>query len=105
MRQIIRHLPEDHPARAAREGLDFYSMSGCRDYLFHVQEHRFRLPEVAEMRDAAGLRLVRIGLKTGNREDFRRRFCDEADLMAWHSYEQEHPGWFGSMYEMRVARI
>ena len=26
---------------------DFYSLSGCRDLLFHVQEHRFQLPQIA----------------------------------------------------------
>ncbi len=104
LRRIIRHLPEDHPARAARDGLDFYSLSGCRDYLFHVQEHRFRLPAVADMIAAAGLRLTDIGLKHGDRADFKRRFGNESDLKAWHAYEEAHPGCFGSMYEMRLAR-
>ena len=105
LRQIIRQLPEDHPARAACDGLDFYSMSGCRDYLFHVQEHRFRLHEVAAMLAGAGLRLLDIGLKHGSRADFKRRFRDETDVMAWHAYEEEHPGCFGSMYEMRLAKL
>jgi hypothetical protein len=26
---------------------DFYSMSGCRDLLFNVMEHRFTIPEIA----------------------------------------------------------
>src|SRR5262249_4359341 len=27
--------------------LDFYSLSGCRDLLFNVMEHRFTIPEIA----------------------------------------------------------
>lgn len=104
LRQIIRGLPKDHPAAAARDGLDFYSMSGVRDYLFHVQEHRFRLPDVAAMLNAAGLRLEGIGLKKSDRQDFKRRFGSETDLMAWHVYEGAHPGCFGSMYEMRLVK-
>lgn len=104
LRRIIRRLPRDHPAAGARDSLDFFSLSGCRDYLFHVQEHRFRLPEVTAMLRAAGLRLVTIGLKSGDREEFRRGFGDETDLAAWHAYEEAHPGCFGSMYEMRLAK-
>ena len=26
---------------------DFFSTSGCRDLLFHVQEHRFTIPQIA----------------------------------------------------------
>ena len=57
-----------------------------------------------EMIAAAGLRLMDIGLKHGDRADFKRRFGTETDLKAWHAYEEARPGCFGSMYEMRLAR-
>ena len=28
---------------------DFYNMSDCRDLLFHVQEHRFNLPQIKKI--------------------------------------------------------
>ena len=34
---------------------DFFSTSGCRDLLFHVQEHRFSIPEIASFIAQNGL--------------------------------------------------
>jgi SAM-dependent methyltransferase len=42
--------------RRIRRLADFYSISGCRDLLFHVQERCYRLPEVAMLLAGAGLR-------------------------------------------------
>lgn len=36
--------------------------------------------------------------------EFMRWFGDEADLMAWHAYEEAHTGCFGFMYDMRLAK-
>ena len=35
------------PARGSPRSPDFYSTSACRDLLFHVQEHRLTLPQIA----------------------------------------------------------
>ena len=43
------------------QGEDFYSLSGCRDLLFHVQEHRFTLPQLAVL--LAGLGLSFLGFE------------------------------------------
>ena len=32
-----------------------YGMNECRDLLFHVEEHRYRLPQVKDMAAEAGL--------------------------------------------------
>src|SRR5262249_58549888 len=37
---------------------DFYSMSDCRDFLFHVQEHQFELPQIAAMLRDRGLTVL-----------------------------------------------
>jgi ubiquinone/menaquinone biosynthesis C-methylase UbiE len=103
-RQMILGLSDDHPAKAARNGQDFYSMSGCRDYLFHVMEHRLTLAQIDPMLRAAGLRLTRMGTKPEIGALFARSFTDAADLLQWHDFELQNPGCFGSMYEMHVAR-
>ncbi len=36
---------EEHFDKVIKSG-DFYSTSECRDLLFHVQEHRFTVPQV-----------------------------------------------------------
>ena len=40
---IVSLLP-DHPARGISERGNFYTLSECRDLIFHDQEHRFSLP-------------------------------------------------------------
>ena len=44
-------------ARVAR-GEDFYSLSGCRDLMFHVREHRFTLPRIAGLLADLGLAFI-----------------------------------------------
>ena len=37
---------------------DFYSLSDCRDLLFHVQEHGLTLPQIGDFIRASGQRLL-----------------------------------------------
>ncbi len=37
---------------------DFYTVSTCRDMLFHVQEHRFTIPRIQEVVKATGLKFL-----------------------------------------------
>ena len=46
-RQDILQLPEGEPARGVARHLDFFTVSECRDMLFHVQEHQLTLSEIA----------------------------------------------------------
>ena len=82
---------------------DFYSLSECRDLLFHAHEVQFSLPEVGELLGDAGLRL--LGLELGIAEveqGFRREHPDAAllDFDAWDAYERRHPESFRGMYQL-----
>lgn len=81
---------------------DFFSLSECRDLLFHVQEHRFTLMQVDEA--LAALRLKFIGFEISDPDTLRK--IDEAgaagrrpvSLHEWHKFELENPGTFSNMY-------
>ncbi len=82
---------------------DFYSMSGCRDLLFNVMEHRFTIPEIAAFLDDNGLSF--LGFEPFDDptvlEKFRKQFAgaaDEANLDQWHRFEADHPETFWGMY-------
>src|SRR5205085_8938522 len=47
-RERIFSLPPEHPARKVAGLRDFYSASGARDLILHVQEHRFTIPHLAK---------------------------------------------------------
>jgi len=84
-------------------GKDFYSMSGCRDLLFNVMEHRFTIPEIAAFLNDHDLSF--LGFEPFDDptviEKFQKRFpgaADEANLDQWHRFEADHPETFLGMY-------
>jgi SAM-dependent methyltransferase len=81
---------------------DFYTMSECRDLLFHVQEHHYTLPQLKE--NLRGLELTFIGFSLDSDiiKQYRQRFPDDisqADLDNWHIFELENPDTFTGMYQ------
>lgn len=95
-------------ARVARSE-DFYSMSGLRDLLFHVQERSFDLPAIGAMLEPLELRFIGFEFADGGAtvQRYRARFpADRAldDLGNWHRFEQEHPDTFARMYQFWVRR-
>ena len=87
---------------------DFFTTSACRDLLFHVQEHRFTLPRIAEIIERFGLEFLGFEFEDVSvRHRFRSRFGSgtiERSLEAWHEFEQEHPGTFRGMYQFWVMK-
>ncbi len=98
---------QDDPllARVAR-GEDFYSSSGCRDLIFHVQEQRFTLPRIASI--LAELDLEFIGFEWPDNDAparYRARYPDDralSDLANWHEFETSRPDTFVLMYQFWV---
>lgn len=87
---------------------DFWTTSDCRDLLFHVNEHRFTLPQISDMLRAA--KLAFLGVEFGNETD-RTRFLSALDspmavqdANALHRYEVEHPEVFGDTYRVWARR-
>lgn len=82
---------------------DFYSMSGCRDLLFHVQEHRFELPHIKQMLRELGLQFE--GFEFADSGMTLARYAgNPLDLDAWHAYERENPDTFARMYQFWVKK-
>ncbi len=102
-RRVILDLPPDHPASGVAGELDFYSLSGCRDLLFHAQECAVSIPEIGSWLRALELRFLGFELvdrQTG--EAYRRRFPQDGamtDLGLWDRFENERPDTFRTMYQ------
>lgn len=97
----------DSPLRPIAKFNDFFSMSECRDLLFHVQEHRFDLPAIETFLATAGVELVGFELAPPLRELYRRRFSNDAamtNLDHWHAIEQDRPDTFASMYQFWIVK-
>ncbi|MGY3582920.1 2-polyprenyl-3-methyl-5-hydroxy-6-metoxy-1,4-benzoquinol methylase/tetratricopeptide (TPR) repeat protein [Bradyrhizobium sp. USDA 4341] len=105
-RDIFREAEQWKPLIGAK---DFYSMSGCRDLLFNVMEHRLTIPEIAAFLNEHGLTFQ--GFEPFDDptvlEQFRKQFpgaADETNLDQWHRFEVDHPETFWDMYVFTVGK-
>ena len=86
---------------------DFCSTSGCRDLLFHVQEQRLTIPQIADFLADHGLAFIGFDLDHFTPQRYRARFPhDESmiDLASWDAFEREHPMTFSGMYQFWVQK-
>ena len=80
---------------------DFYTVSSCRDLVFHVHERRFTIPEVGGALAVAGLRLLGFEASREARARYRRTFPGDPNLRSLESlaeFERAHPEAFAGMY-------
>jgi SAM-dependent methyltransferase len=106
-RQDILALAPETPGRTVVESGDFYSMSGCRDLLFHVQEHQHTLPEIAAFLAEQGLQFLGFEIDRRVLAAYVERNPDDPaglDLERWHRFEVDHPGLFAAMYQFAVQK-
>ena len=95
------------PLRSLTRYPDFFSVSGCRDLIFHVQEHRFTVTQIKEFLDANRLAFVGFELDPGTLQDYRAKHRDDpamTDLECWDAFERDRPGTFASMYQFWCQR-
>ena len=82
---------------------DYYSLSGCRDLLFHENEIQFSLPEIAKIIESLNLKFIGFAnLMESTQKTFRKEFkssADYYDLRKWDVFEQKYPNTFISMYQ------
>lgn len=87
---------------------DFWTLSECRDLIFHVEEHRFTLPEIGAMLQACGLEFLGLQLERPlDRARFSAENPEPADVrsvIAWHAFETRHPITFGDTYRIWAKR-
>lgn len=102
-RAHVLALPPTAALARLRESEDFYSLSGCRDLVFHVQEHRYTPPQVGRLLDSAGLRLIGFDAPPEGQRLFREAFgstADALDLSRWDRLEERHPDLFAGMHHV-----
>jgi len=100
-RQELIQSGDPRPYASILESEDFFSLSACRDLLFHVQEQRMTLAEIARFTQSHNLRLLGFELDDAVLAAYRKRFPQDkaaTDLACWEAFEADHPGLFGGMY-------
>ena len=109
-RKAIMALPENNPAKAVIQRLDFYSASCCRDLIFHVQEHRYTLPEIKNILKKLNLEFLGFLLGPNSSEiiqHYTQKFPDDPamlNLENWNQFERQNPGTFIGMYQFWLQK-
>lgn len=86
---------------------DFFSISTCRDLLFHVQEFYVTLAEIDEYLRANNLTLLGFELSPSVLHAYRQRFPNDpaaTDIGQWQIFETERPDTFSGMYQFWVQK-
>lgn len=82
---------------------DFFSLSECRDLLFHVQEHRFTLPQIEAALQTLGLKFLGFEMQQQLAIGSFRKSNPGRDaltsLALWHEFELKNPDTFRGMYQ------
>lgn len=87
--------------------LDYYIMSGLRDFLFHTQERQFTLPEIGDILGEMNFEFIELNQFDSELKRYREKFPDDpsaTSLTNWHKYEEEYPDTFGRMYSFWCRR-
>jgi 2-polyprenyl-3-methyl-5-hydroxy-6-metoxy-1,4-benzoquinol methylase len=107
-RPAILDTMDDSVVRRFRTNVDFYSVSGCRDLLFHVQEHRFTVPQIAQAIEQLGLEFVGFdSLDLDAVAKYRARFPADRDMRSlanWDAFERDNPDTFPNMYQFWLRK-
>ena len=103
MRRMI--MRDDSRWKAITGFSDFYCMSGCRDLLFNVMEHRFAVSDIAEFLNDNKLTFLGFELPADVNERFQQQYQGRLlDLDCWQLFELNQPNTFRFMYQFTVSK-
>ena len=106
-REAIIKQNEDPLLHKVIHNYDFYSTSGTRDLIFHVQEHRFTITEISKILKNLNLEFVGFSNKL-NKEKYSQSFPDDKKNLSldnWNQFEINNPDEFNTMYQFWVRKI
>ena len=105
-RTTVMTSDQKHHQKILNSG-DFYSLSTLKDLLFHVQEHRFTIPQIQDCLSELGLEFC--GFEAGKTvTHFKLTNTgagDPYDLDRWQAYEEANPDAFARMYQFWCQKI
>jgi tetratricopeptide (TPR) repeat protein/SAM-dependent methyltransferase len=103
-RELMMKAPQTVLDDLLSPASDFWTLSECRDLLFHVQEHRFSLGEIGAMLTRCGFDFLGLELRRpSDRARFQEAFpTREAwrSWQVWQEFETRHPQTFGDTYRI-----
>ena len=104
-RNIILNQNNNLILRKIIQRTDFYSSSSVRDLIFHVQEHRFTIPQISKLLDELNLEFLGF-VNHSIKSKFLKSFSKDKilSLKQWNIFENKNPETFVGMYQFWVRR-
>jgi hypothetical protein len=98
---------EIHDVKQLSTSSDFFSLSEFRDLVFHVQEHRFTLPQIKNCLNELGIKFCGFEDKdiVSRFKKFHGEEVDICDLVLWHQFEERNPQAFAGMYQFWCQKL
>ncbi len=87
---------------------DFFSISNCRDLLFHVHEHRMTLTSIEAFLRENNLAFLGFEIEGDVLHAYKLRFPDDraaTNLGQWQIFENENPDTFFRMYQFWIQEV
>jgi Tfp pilus assembly protein PilF/SAM-dependent methyltransferase len=91
--------------QSLRYSYALYSMSDCRDLVFHAREEQLTLPQIDSFLKKFALRFIGFELDLRVLNEYRARFAEDSscsNLRNWASFEAENPDTFTGMYRFWI---
>lgn len=106
-RRMLRQADRECSLGSAVRMVDFYSLSECRDLLFHVHEHRMTLADIQEFLARNGLSFLGFDADMSVVREYKSRFPDDpaaTSLSNWQVFETDNPDTFVGMYQFWIQK-
>jgi len=105
-RDMMIRSDKDHH-RQITKSPDFYSFSTMKDLLFHVEEHRFAIPQIGDYLNQLGLKFCGFETKqiVSHFKQTNKAKDDPYDLEKWQAYEEANPTAFAGMYQFWCQKV
>jgi len=108
---IREHIKNSTPEKIRKRLIlskDFYSVSGCRDLFFNVQETQFNIRQIKQLIGKNNLRFMGFtGLSKTHITNFKKLYSDTNlfDLDCWDDFQKNNKDFFGSMYQFWTQKF
>jgi 2-polyprenyl-3-methyl-5-hydroxy-6-metoxy-1,4-benzoquinol methylase len=104
-RQIAQSTKSHHKQLTMSK--DFFSLSELRDAIFHIQEHRFTIPQLVQCLENLKLQFCGFTPSELNHELdlYYNGQADRHNLNSWHQFEVDHPDTFRGMYQFWCQKL
>lgn len=108
-RQAILQLSDETGIKHVSNYVDFYTLSNCRDLIFHAHEIRYDLLGIKVLLDNNTLDFMGFDMRgfSAHVAQYQQLFPEETTLSSlehWAEYEKHYPDAFLGMYQFWVTR-